>query len=235
MDKLKRKYKEISEEYLKGVREKNKVLCTLITGSYFNNKLSKNSDIDIFIITQNEKKGKKGVKTVNGVKVSFFINPLMFVKKLLKEEKNSFKRPTSEIILFSDCIFGDEIAKKLKFEANKILKTKLPKMTKKEIYYYGWKLYDKLVAFDRDINKEQKEYLRNDLFWYCIDVHFRAKRTYKPHTKYILQNIKNKERKLYSHIKKHLRGDKNAIFKIVKYIEQELNFFQKDYHRPIYR
>lgn len=235
MDNLKQKYLKISQEFLEKIKKENKVVCALITGSYFNNKLSENSDIDIFIITQNHKSGKKGVKTIRNVKVSFFINPLRFVKRLLKEEKNAFKRTTAEIIVFSDCIYGNELSKKLKEEANKVLKSKLPKLSRKEIYYYGWKLYDKFVAFDRDIEKTQKEYLRNDLFWYCMEIYFKAKRTYKPHTKYIIPRIKELDFRLYKSIEEHLNGRERAIFKIVNHLKKELGFSQKDYYKTFYR
>ncbi|MEA3248269.1 MAG: nucleotidyltransferase domain-containing protein [Nanoarchaeota archaeon] len=235
MDNLKQKYLKISQEFLYKIKKENKVVCALITGSYFNNKLSENSDIDIFIITQNHKSGKKGVKTIRNVKASFFINPLRWVKRLLKEEENAFKRTTAEIIFFSDCIYGDELSKKLKEEANKVLKSKLPKLSKKEIYYYGWKLYDKLVAFDRDIEKIQKEYLKDDLFWYCIEIYFKTKRTYKPHTKYILPRIKELDSRLYKYIKEHLNDRDKAIFKIVNYLQKELGFSQKDYYKTFYR
>ncbi len=235
MDNLKQKYLKISQEFLEKIKKENKVVCALITGSYFNNKLSENSDIDIFIITQDHKSGKKGVKTIRNVKVSFFINPLRWVERLLKEEKNAFKRTTAEIIFFSDCIYGDKLSKKLKKEANKVLKSKLPKLSKKEVYYYGWKLYDKLVAFDRDIEKTQKEYLKDDLFWYCMEIYFKAKKTYKPHTKYILPRIKELDLRLYKYISDHLNDREEAILKIVNHLKKELGFSQKDYYKTFHR
>jgi predicted nucleotidyltransferase len=232
---LKEKYLKIAKEFLDKIKKESEVVCALITGSYFNNKLSKNSDIDIFIIIKNQERGKKGVKIIRKVKISFFVNPLKFVKRLLKEEKNAFKRTTAEILFFSDCIYGQETLKKLKEEANKVLQSKLPKLSKREIYYYGWKLYDKLVAFDRDIEKTQKEYLKNDLLWYCIDIYFKVKRTYKPHTKYVLTKIRELDFQLYKYIIESLNGKYKAIFKIVKYLQKKLRFSQKDYYQTFYR
>ncbi|MDK2907585.1 MAG: hypothetical protein PWQ87_43 [Candidatus Woesearchaeota archaeon] len=229
MESLKQKYQKISQEFLKNIKKGNKVVCALITGSYFNNKLSENSDIDIFIITSDSDIAKRGVKRISNVKISFFMNSLMMVKRLLNEEKDLFKRPTAERIVFSDCIYGEELSKKLKEEASNVIKRKLPKLTKKEIYDYGWYLYDKVIVLKRDLDKIQKQFMINDLFWICTDIFFKINRTYKPHNKYVLPKIKELDSIFYEYLKEHLTGSEEAIFKMTDYLQKEMGFHQKDY------
>lgn len=62
----------------------------LLAGSYaFPNKLSKNSDLDLFLVIKDAAKRYRGMKKINDIDVDYFINPIQQLKIDFKKAKKS--------------------------------------------------------------------------------------------------------------------------------------------------
>ena len=147
---LEKKYKSVSLKFLERMNKKYKIVCMLVTGSYYTKKLTKKSDLDLFLVTDRASNlREKGVNIIHGIKISYFLNPYWKIIKLLDSEKNKFKRPTAEFVYFSNCLTGEKEAKILKEMAKETINSLTPKIDAEEILYLGWKLYDKVEVFKR--------------------------------------------------------------------------------------
>lgn len=230
---LKNHYNLIAKKFVDEKSREYKIICVFITGSYYSGRLHKNSDIDLFLITNNISTREKGVKIIESIKVSYYINPLWKIKQLLSDETGKLKRPTAEFVYFSTCIYGKRIANNLQKISKSTIQSKLPKFTKEDTSYFGWKLEDKLLAFKRkNYSDSEKEYLNHDLFDYCIDTFFIFKRSYRPHSKYVLKRIKGIDSSFFKLIEKYLkeRSEKN-IEKIANCLLKMLQFKAEDYFK----
>ena len=231
---LKEKYRKIAMKFLLQKKKEHKILCMLLTGSYYSGKISKTSDLDVFLITDNlSNLREKGVKFIEDIKVSYFINPYWKIIELLNSEKGELKRPTAEFIYFSDCVFGNEEEKKLKKLAKATIDSLIPKIDGGEISYLGWKLLDKMDVLKRkNYDKLNKEYLKHNLFELSVNTFFLMKRSYKPHAKYVLNYIKTLDEMYYYKLRKYLedKSDSNLFF-IVNYLLKLLNFNSEDYFK----
>lgn len=230
---LKSKYTFTAKKFVDEKSKEYKIICALITGSYYSGRLRKNSDIDLFLITKNMPTREKGVKIIDNIKVSYYINPLWKIKHLLSDETKKLKRPTAEFVYFSKCIYGEEVANQLQKISKNTIQSKLPKPSKEDTSYFGWKLDDKLLALKRKNNSSlNKEYLKHDLFDCCIDAFFIFKRSYKPHSKYVLKRIKDIDFSFFKLLEKYLKekSEKN-LEKIVYHLLKILHFKAEDYFK----
>jgi ferredoxin-fold anticodon binding domain-containing protein len=182
---------------------------------------------------QQEERWEKGVYVIDGVKVSYFLNPYWKIIKLLNSEKGKLKRPTTEFVYFSDCFTGKREAGVLKKIGKNIINSLTAKIDSKEISYFGWKLYDKIEILKRkNYDSLKKEYLKFDLFDLSINIFFLIKRSYKPHAKYVLERIKILDILFYKKVKKFLvnKSDPNLI-DLTAYLLKLLNFNSKNYFK----
>lgn len=233
-NRIRKKYFNVALKFLNKMKSKHKIICMLITGSYYQKNLTKFSDLDIFLITNNSSHlREKGTQIIDGIKVSYFLNPYWKIKESLLFEKGRIKRPTSEFIYFSECIYGIKEIERLKKLAKISLNSKIQKIDKKEITYLGWKLYDKSEVLKRkNYNSLNKEYLKHDLFNFCIEIFFLLKRSYKPHTKYTLEKIEVLDKQFYNILKRFLKNDSNFnLLLLSSYLLNLLNFKSKDYFK----
>jgi|TARA_Y100000034_G_C6895667_1_gene412863 predicted nucleotidyltransferase len=230
---LEEKYNKIALEFLEKMRKKFDIVCVLLTGSYFTKKLTKKSDLDVFLITNTSNLREKGVNIIKGVKVSYFLNPYWKIIKLLNSEKNKLKRPTAEFIYFSDCLIGEEKARPLKKIAKKTINSSIPKIDVKEKSYLGWKIYDKLEVFKREnYNSFNKEYLKFNLFELLINTFFLIKKSYRPHSKYTLEKINTIDKIFHKKIEKFLKNESNSnLIYLSNYLLKLLNFSSEDYFK----
>lgn len=216
------------------IKNKNPI-CFFVTGSYYNQTLRRGSDLDVFVVTNPGTKREKGVLIVEGIKVSYFINPINKVYNLLLEEKEQYKRPTCEMIFFSISFLDKKVSNDLKKLAFESLNSKLPKKKIEEFSYLSWKLYDKLNSYlvELSYNNSKAYLLENDLFNFSVDVFFTAiKRDYKPHTKYILNRIKSLDVGFFKLVCNYLSEyDKRSenIKKLVNYLLNKLKFKKSPY------
>lgn len=231
---IKNKYTFIANKFIEEKKKKIPIICVLITGSYYSGRLTKKSDLDIFLITDNTLKiREKGIKTIDNVKVSYFMNPYFKIQELLKEECKKLKRPTAEFVYFSECISGKDIAVILQKLANKAINFKLPKLSKKDTLYFGWKLNDKSEILKRkNYSKTNKEYLKYDLFDNALEIFFLIKRSYKPNAKYVLKKISSLDSYFFKLVSRYLdyRSDKNLNL-LVQYLLKILKFECKNYSK----
>ncbi|MEK9206943.1 MAG: nucleotidyltransferase domain-containing protein [Patescibacteria group bacterium] len=231
---LQEKYDKVALKFLQIMKKKYKIVCMLLTGSYYTKKLNKKSDLDVFLITKNSSNLRiKGVSFVNGIKVSYFLNPYKKIVRLLNSERGKLKRPTAEYVYFSDCLIGKGEAGFLKKIAKRTIKSLIIKIDIKERLYLGWKLYDKLEIFKRkDYNSLNKEYLKFDLFDLSIGTFFFIKRSYKPHAKYVLNRIKILDKIFYKKVKTFLKERSNSkLANLAAYVLKLLGFNKKDYFK----
>jgi len=233
---LEKRYTCVALKFFKRMKKKHNVICLLVTGSYFKKRLTKKSDLDIFLIADKScSLREKGVMIIDGIKVSYFLNPYWKILELLNSEKAKLKRPTAEFVYFSDCLIGKEEGHNLKKIAKETIDSSTPKIASKEVLYLGWKLYDKLGVFKRkNYERFNKEYLKFDLFDFSINTFFLIKRLYKPNAKYVLKRIKIIDNLFYNKVKKFLedKSDSNLI-NLTRYLLRLLNFKSENYFRRI--
>lgn len=231
---LKEKYDKVALKFFQIMKKRYKVVCMLLTGSYYTKKLTKRSDLDIFLITDNKSNLRvKGVNFIDGIKVSYFLNPYWKIVKLLKSEKNKLKRPTAEFVYFSDCFIGKKEVKLLKKIAKNTINSLATRVNSKESLYLGWKLYDKAEVLKRkNYNLFNKEYLKFDLFNFSVDTFFLIKRSYKPNAKYVLERMKMLDSLFYNKVKKFLKDNSDSnLIGLTTHIVKLLNFKQKEYFK----
>ncbi len=213
---------------------KKSVICYFVSGSYYNNNLKPDSDIDIFVVTEPSIKREKGVYMVGDVKISYFMNPINKTYDLLISEKWQLKRPTSEMIFFSHSFLDKKMAKKLKNLAKISLKSNLKKMLDSEAKYYGWKLYDKFSSYCREMksDKIKASFLEIDLFDFSINLFLLYNREYRPHTKYLMEKIMQVDKKFGKMLFNYLADEGNSfeiIDGIVQYLLKTIKFQKKNY------
>lgn len=226
---LKQRYLSAALKFINKLNDRNKIIAVFLTGSYYNNKLTENSDIDMFVITKQSKFREKGIAFVNDIKIGYFINPIEKIYQLLYSEMHELKRPTCEMIHFSECIYSiDEQKKSLKELARSSITTKLPRLKKKEQTYIGWKISDKLSTvekWNKQSNKPNYEYSSQDLFTHIINAFFLYNRKYIPNTKYVLENIQKIDKEFYKQTTEYLlKKEKYKLIILAKYILEKLDF-----------
>jgi bis(5'-nucleosidyl)-tetraphosphatase len=232
---IEKEYNKILKKFEEKIKKIERVLCYFVTGSYFNKKLKKGSDLDIFVVSAPSTKRSKGIMIIDNVKVSYFMNPINKVYNLLISEKGKLKRPTTEMIFFSDNFLNEKLSIELKNLAEKTYCSKMPKIEKSEQKYYGWKLYDKMTSFLRSpLNEEKSIYLEIDLFNFLIDLFFMHKREYVPNAKYLIDKTIELDKNFGEKILNYL-GDRNNSRRhleiLCRYILKALKFKKKDYYR----
>ena len=229
---LKSKYTKAALKFLKQISADHRIICALVTGSYYTGALTESSDLDIFLITDNSSKlRERGVLFFEGIKVSYFLNPYWKIVELLSYEKGKLKRPTAEIICFSKCLAGS--VRELRRAAKKTLNSLTPKINEKEITHLGWKLYDKIEVFNRKNYAEiNKEYLKFDLLDLSIDIFFLIKRSYRPHAKYTIERIWILDKVFYKKLRNFLKNKSDICLVImVSYLSKLLKFKATDSYK----
>ena len=173
---------QIVEKFLTKYKNKGYFIGAVLSGSYAAGNENENSDIDIYIIANDTIDWKeKGMKLIEGQLVEYFINPIGYIKKSLKEQQDN--KGCLDIRMLSNCkIIMDSNGKieELVTEAKRLLE-KGPNApddcTYKKNCYMVWSRFDELDL----------KYKRNqDIdFNYCIflqeviNSYFQNKRIYK--------------------------------------------------------
>lgn len=140
---------------------KNNIIIegVLLFGSYLNpNQLSRNSDLDVYVIIKNNGKRYRGIARIDNVEVDYFINPIKQLRNDLKQNLKSSKK-TIVFMLAEGKILKDKYRQleKLQKEAINILKKeKKQKISNSEIIFIKYFIDD----FLKDIqdNYEEKDY-----------------------------------------------------------------------------
>ncbi len=123
------KTKKIIKEFLKKFLEEHakdnlKVEGILVAGSFLDNKkISKNSDLDLFIVIKSHKKRYRGMDIVDGLSIDYFINPIEQLRYDMSQIKDSSNNTLSNAIAYGHIIQDkNKNLLKLQQQARKIIK-----------------------------------------------------------------------------------------------------------------
>ena len=84
---LEKKYKSVSLKFLERMNKKYKIVCMLVTGSYYTKKLTKKSDLDLFILGKHKDLGdleEKNKIKINPIKAKEFNEKEHLIKEIIK-------------------------------------------------------------------------------------------------------------------------------------------------------
>jgi len=184
-------------EALKYFKKKRNILGILVSGSYVYGNLSKNSDIDLFIVMEDLQWREKGIKIFNGVEVEYFLQPYSQILKYFERESENLKRTTISIFSSGKILFDPQNKlKELVRVAKRLSTKKLPSVPKARVDLIKYFVEDDLKDLsDATENKDVAlaNLIINSLFYDILDNYFLLERFPKPKSKYLLSAIKDKE------------------------------------------
>ncbi|MCD4694392.1 nucleotidyltransferase domain-containing protein [bacterium] len=158
------KYKEIIDSFIKKFKSDNNVSAILIFGSYYKNKMDKNSDIDIYIILKESDFRERGNIWIKGVEIEYFLNPVKQIKHYLKKEQNSSHASTVNILLNSKVVYNNDNEVKYLIDRAKNILEVDRKISKEQIKMYKYSLDDLK-------RKLENVYLKKDVFTFYLIAH----------------------------------------------------------------
>lgn len=139
-------WEEALEEFIKDYRNDKDVAAILLVGSYAVKNNNEYSDIDVYIIlNDNVKYRERGNLLVKGYLIEYFINPVHKVIEYLKKDKDGHRGAMANMLLNGIVLLDkNNVMKNLKRKAKYYMK----KNNKKDImkYYACWCAYDEYLA-----------------------------------------------------------------------------------------
>ena len=194
---MKDKFNKALSEALKYFKKKKNILGILVSGSYVNGNLSKNSDIDLFVIMQDIKWREKGIKYFNDVEVEYFLQPYSQILKYFERESNSPRRTTISVFSSGKILFDpqNKVGELVRI-AKKLSHKKLPSVPKARTDLIKYFVEDDLKDLsDATVNKNtaSDNLIINSLFHDVLENYFLLGRFPQPKSKYLLSEIKDKE------------------------------------------
>jgi predicted nucleotidyltransferase len=184
-------------EALKYFKKKKNILGILVGGSYVNGNLSKNSDIDLFIVMEDVQWREKGIKLFNGVEVEYFLQPYSQILKYFERESESLRRTTISVFSSGKILFDPKNkVKKLVGVAKKLSSKKLPQVPKARVDLIKYFVEDDLKDLSDAVENKDvalANLIINSLFHDMLENYFLLERFPKPKSKYLLSGIKDKE------------------------------------------
>jgi predicted nucleotidyltransferase len=181
-------WKTAVDMFLRGWKEKDKVIAAMVCGSYVTGDPTKHSDIDLhLILTEDIDWVERGNEVVDGILIEYFANPARQIESYFKGdyEDNSYTSPT--MFLTGEVIFDKEgIIEKLKLLAKSYRERKfpVPKTTSLELMkYHIWDVLD---------NVQDNYQIENPDFYYLYyyALHF----IYETYAKYLQYPISEASR-----------------------------------------
>lgn len=232
MSNIKEKFDKALKIFVNKYKKDQNVLAVLVSGSYIHSKPDKNSDLDVYIVTEKTKMRERGNTWINGVEIEYFINSPKQIKYYFKQETGD-KAPTTahmfanSIVLYKKNNVVNDLMKKAKL----LIKKKMPKMSKMEI---------ELARYEIDDTRKDLEdvYLKNDIFAFfvivndllmdCLKIFYKAKRIPKEKSKRIQKHLRQLDKefeKLFSNAiqEQNINKKYQAVNKVVGYIERLIN------------
>ena len=229
MNYMQNKFDKALSEALKYFKKKKNILGILVGGSYINGNLSKNSDIDIFIVMENIKWREKGIKIFNGVEVEYFLQPYCQILKYFERESESLKRTTISVFSSGKILFDPQNkVKKLVQIAKKLSSKKLPKVPKAKVDLIKYFVEDNLKDLSDAVENEDfvlANLIINFLFYDILENYFLIDRFPKPKSKYLLNGIKDENFK--ERVRTFLNS--NSIETRTTSINELAEYFLKNY------
>lgn len=139
-------WEEALEEFIKDYKNDKDVAAILLVGSYAVKNNNKYSDIDVYIIlNDNVKYRERGNLLVKGYLIEYFINPIHKIIEYMKEDKRGHGGPMANMILNGKVLLDKNkiipnLKRKAKYYVNKKYKKDIMK------YYGCWCAYDEYLA-----------------------------------------------------------------------------------------
>ena len=145
-------------EFIKGYKDDPEVEAILLVGSYAVGNQNDKSDIDVYVILNDEAKWReRGNKLVNGYLIEYFINPVYKVREYLLEDKRGHGGAMANMLINGKVLYDKNgIVDKLRNEA--IVAVQVEEYEKNPIRYYAcWCAFDEYEA--AEYHNEMQYYL----------------------------------------------------------------------------
>ena len=186
-----KKYQDASAEYVESEKLNVDVIGVIVTGSFVYSTIDKNSDIDIFVILDNNcDYRERGNTWINGIEVEYFKNSPVQIRSYFKKEKECH---TAYMLALGKVVYQkSEIVTELISEAKEILNQELPKLSKIEIEIEKYFIDDVFKDFEDAIinnNFLGVQIIRNKLINRCIDVFCKFHQTRRTKDKRLSEQI----------------------------------------------
>ncbi len=225
--KQKNKFDKALSKALEYFRKKKNILGILVSGSYVTGNLSKNSDIDLFIVMKDVNWREKGIKLFNGVEVEYFLQPYSQILKYFERETDSTKRTTISIFSSGKILYDSQNkVKELVNIAKKLSKKRLPPLPKAKLDLVKYFVEDNLKDLEDAVEKEDvalANLIINFLFNDVLENYYVVKRLPKPKLKYLLTDIRDK----YFREKIKIFLESNNFASRIKSIKELSTYFLK--------
>jgi len=220
------------KQFIENHKEDNiKIEGIILFGSYaYPKKISKNSDLDLYLVIKNNGKRYRGIKYIDNVEVDYFINPFIQLESDFENAINSSKK-TIIFMLADGKILKDSGNKinKLKKRAKELIKKEnkqgLPKFMLTFVKYF---IDDYLKDIKDNYNEKDFfawQYNKNLLLNYLIEVFCKNKKILLVKPKYQKEEIKKRDQnfvKLYESISNE-KNNQEQMAKIKKLSEYVLD------------
>lgn len=156
----------------------------------------------------------------NDYEIEYFINPINQIEQYFKDEVEN--RSTSKMLSDGKFLYErDSKLRKLIAKAKNNLNKKVPKLRKKEIDDFRYSLDDILKDIeDLQKDKASRKLLELKAIETCIKVFFGLKQEPIPKRKYLLETVKNLDKKFYLRLKNSLEKETTkSIISLINHVE----------------
>ncbi|MFW5865843.1 MAG: nucleotidyltransferase domain-containing protein [Nanoarchaeota archaeon] len=140
-------WKESIELFLRTWKGKSHILGAILTGSYAIGLETKDSDINIHIITDNKTSWKeRGYVTVNEYHISYFATPFKQILRHLDQDRYLGRKVDATAFSRGVILFDKTgVVKELKDHAKKEMEEPLPELEKSHVELYKASLHDGFI------------------------------------------------------------------------------------------
>ena len=97
-------------KFIDTIKDENKIIAAMVSGSYVTGKMKQNSDIDIFCVSKNDELSTRGRLYYNNNEYEYFISPEWKYYERINNDLQSLRIYSSGIILFDE----NDVFKKIK-------------------------------------------------------------------------------------------------------------------------
>lgn len=218
------KYQLAIEKFLDEYKNEDYFLGALLTGSYATGNYDKNSDIDIYIVTNNETKWReRGNKNIDGFIIEYFINPKQKILSYFEKELKDYHLSSTMMFVNGKILYDKDgsVKELINIAKNNFNLSDIDDFKYKSNCYMVWDGFDELES--KYNKKEDIDFTYNIFLQRVIEAYF--------YNKQIPSIPLNKIEKILK--------DKNyrSKYNIIKLPEQEFTsklincFNEKDYDK----
>jgi len=229
---MEEKFQKALNEFVEEQKKDKNVIGIIVSGSIIHSKPDKNSDLDVFIVTNNNVKTRiRGNTWRNGIEIEYFKNPVKQVREYFKKEIGKKSPCTAHMLANSIILY------KKNNQLNKLIKEAKIRIKKQQEKISKFELEQERYFLD-DIEKDLEDvYLRKDEFAFeqisamvldrALKDLFIIKRTYPEKPKRLLpflEKLDNKFAELYkqSLLEKDINKKYEKLISLIRYTEKLL-------------